>query len=68
MKSADIQIGGHYIMMVSRNIVTVRVESKVEYYTVRGIKLHRWIVTNLKTGRRITVKSPQRFRSVAEKT
>lgn len=66
MKKKDIKTGGHYTARVSGNIVTVRVD-KIRDYTGWGGTYQRTVydVTNLKTGRKTTFRSAQRFRCEA---
>lgn len=68
MKGKDIKIGGEYYAKVSGRIVPVRVDSLGgrTSQTSNGRAFHNtWICTNLMTGRRIVVKSAQRFRDPA---
>ena len=77
MKKNEIKKGGKYIAKVSGNLVTVRVDEIRETrrsgrYDYSGKVTYRDVVvydvTNLKTGRRTTFKSAQKFRrEVVEK-
>jgi hypothetical protein len=69
MKSKEINVGGHYLAKVSGQLQTVRVDAIREVfggYTPRTRKLRTvFDCTNVRTRRRITVRSPQRFRATA---
>jgi len=67
MKLKDIEIGGRYLAKVSGQLVTVRV---TEFKEVPAFASDRWktiiYAVNEATGRRITIRSPQRLRSRVE--
>lgn len=67
MRAKEIEIGGVYLAKVSGNIVPVKVLEKMESYHHRGVGCgawrDNWRCVNVKTGRQLMVKSPQRFRS-----
>lgn len=67
MKLKDIEIGGRYLAKVSGHLVTVRV---TELKEVPAFASDRWktiiYAVNETTGRRITIRSPQRLRSRVE--
>jgi hypothetical protein len=58
MKAHEITLGGIYLAKVSSKLVKVRVDHIRTTHTGRTV----YDVTNLTTGRRITFRSPQRFR------
>ena len=61
MKNAEIKFGGFYQARVSGDVVTVRVDgfgTRLADCRERGI----YYVTNLKTGRKLTFQSSQKFR------
>ena len=66
MKLKDVQVGGRYLAKVSGQIAIVRVTELKEVPASRG----RWktiiYAVNEATGRRITVRSPQRLRRRVE--
>ena len=71
MKLSDIEVGGRYHAKVSQRIVVVRVE-KIEQVPAFSITSGnhfrtRITVVNEATGRRITVRSPQRLRPLPAK-
>jgi len=57
MKTSDVRIGGVYYAKVTGKVVPVRIDAA---RTPRG-----WYATNLKTGKRIYIKTAQRLRGVA---
>lgn len=63
MKKSEIKVGGHYAARVSGNFVTVRVDeiAKRESNVYRKGGTY-YVVTNLKTGRKLTFKSAMKFR------
>jgi hypothetical protein len=67
MKLKDIQIGGRYVAKISGRLAVVRV---TELKEVPALASDRWktliYAVNEATGRRITVRSPQRLRSRVE--
>jgi len=67
MKLKDIEIGGRYLAKVSGQLVTVRV---TELKEVPAFASDHWktiiYAVNEATGRRITIRSPQRLRSRVE--
>jgi len=69
LKLSDVQIGGRYTAKVSGRIVTVRVVEIV------GVAATRWSSAKTRieavseaTGRRVTIRSPQRLRSRVDQT
>lgn len=71
MYARDIRVGGRYTARVGANITTVRVDGiresvGVNYgrYGMRSNSRTVYDVTNERTGRRVTFRSPQRFREV----
>lgn len=74
MKGHEIKQGGTYLAKVSGSVQAVRVEAEVSRYTDRvdrfsgrrvGCTTTNWICVNLATGRRVVVRSAQRFRGPA---
>lgn len=68
MKKSEIQVGGQYTARISGKIVPVRVDAIRETVENRGGKLvdsHRYDVTNLVTGRKVTFRSAMKFRGKA---
>lgn len=71
MKKAEIKIGGHYRVMVSGKLVTVRVDAIRDEIVGRGTtnspkrSLLTYHVTNLSTGRKTTFRSAAKFRQIA---
>lgn len=69
MKLKDVEVGGRYLAKVSGQLVTVRVTELKEVPAFAG---DRWKIiihaVNEATGRRITVRSPQRLRPIAAAT
>jgi hypothetical protein len=60
----DVQVGGRYTAKVSGRIVTVRVVEIVQVEATRWSNAKTRIdVVNEATGRRVTIRSPQRLRS-----
>jgi hypothetical protein len=57
MKTRDIEIGQVYAVKISGKLVAVRIDGCDAVH-----KLQRWHGINLATGRKITIKSPQRCR------
>lgn len=74
MKGADIRVGGVYLAKVSGAVQRVRVDrvtdrSVFDRNAPAGVSTRTaWACTNLETGRRIVVKSAQRFRGPAPET
>ena len=70
MKLSDVQVGGRYTAKVSGRIVTVRVVEIVAVEATRWSNAKTRIeAVNEGTGRRVTIRSPQRLRSrLAEAT
>lgn len=62
MKSKEIRVGGKYEAKVSGNLTVVRVDSVSDQLTYAGRATTVYRVTNLKTGRRTTFRSPSKFR------
>ena len=66
MKLSDVQVGGRFTAKVSGRIVTVRVVEIVSVPATRWSSAKTRIeVVSEATGRRITIRSPQRLRAVA---
>mgnify|MGYP000739997681 FL=1 len=67
MKLKDVEVGGRYLAKVSGQLVTVRV---VELKEIPALASDRWktiiYAINETTGRRITIRSPQRLRQRVE--
>jgi hypothetical protein len=63
MRGSQITIGGVYLAKVSGKIVPVRVLSKYEHFYRGGRSHDAFICENMTTGRKIRVRSVQRFRS-----
>ncbi len=67
MKLKDVEIGGRYVAKVSGKHQVVRI---VELKEVPAFQSDRWrtviYAVNEATGRRITIRSPQRLRRRAE--
>ena len=67
MKLKDIQIGGRYVAKISGRLAVVRV---TELKEVPAFASDRWktliYAVNEATGRRITIRSPQRLRNRVE--
>ena len=61
MRDKDIQTGGHYLARVSGKLTTVCVVHCREQFN--GVSM-RWVydVVNTATGRKLTFRSPQKFR------
>jgi hypothetical protein len=57
MKKVDVEIDGQYIAKVSGELATVKIIGE----SVHG----GWVATNVKTGRRIRIRSAQRLRAPA---
>ena len=55
MRKKDVQIGGAYQAKVSGALTTVRIASESRF--------GGWNATNVRTGRSIHIRSPQRLRS-----
>ncbi len=63
MKLSDVQVGSRYTAKVSGRIVTVRVVEIVEVPATRWSNAKTRIeAVNEATGRRVTIRSPQRLR------
>jgi hypothetical protein len=66
LKLNDVQVGGRYTAKVSGRIVNVRVVEIVAVEATRWSNAKTRIeAVNEATGRRITIRSPQRLRAVA---
>jgi hypothetical protein len=64
MKLNEIEVGGRYTAKVSGRIATVRVTEIAAVEATRGSNAKTQIeAVNETTGRRITIRSPQRLRS-----
>ena len=64
MKLSDVQIGGRYTAKVSGRIVTVRVVEIVQVEATSWSSAKTRIeAVNEATGRRVTIRSPQRLRT-----
>lgn len=65
MLAKQIRVGGRYAARVGANLTTVRVDGIREVGTYGRVVGTRTVydVTNERTGRRVTFRSPQRFRS-----
>lgn len=65
MKLKDVEIGGRYVAKVSGKQQVVRITAKREVFSGRQM---RWVfdAVNEQTGRRLTIRSPQRLRRRAE--
>lgn len=61
MKAKEIELGGKYVAKVSGKLTIVQVEN-IETNWEGHV---RYKVTNLRTGRKITFRSSQKFRSSA---
>jgi len=70
LKLSDVQVGCRYTAKVSGHVVTVRVVEIIAVSATRWSNAKTRIeAVNEATGRRITIRSPQRLRSrVQEKT
>ena len=69
MKLSDVQVGGRYTAKVSGRIVTVRVVEIVAVEATRWSNAKTRIeAVNEDTGRRITIRSPQRLRTRVDQT
>jgi hypothetical protein len=58
MKKSDVQIGGTYTAKVSGKVAKVRIDAESRH--------GGWDATNLKTKKKVRIKSAQRLRSVAK--
>ena len=68
MKLSDVQVGGRYTAKVSGRIVTVRVVEIVAVEATRWSNAKTRIeAVNEDTGRRITIRSPQRLRKCVDR-
>jgi hypothetical protein len=66
LKLSDVEVGGRFTAKVSGRIVTVRVVEIVEVEATRWSSAKTRIeAVSEATGRRITIRSPQRLRAVA---
>ena len=64
MKLSDVEVGGRYTAKVSGHVVTVRVVEIVPVPATRWSSAKTRIeAVNEATGRRITIRSPQRLRT-----
>ena len=69
MKLSDVQVGGRYTAKVSGRIVTVVVVEITQVEATRWSNAKTRIdVVNEATGRRVTIRSPQRLRSRVDQT
>ena len=70
MKMSEIEIGGRYLAKVSGHVVTLRVTEFKEVPPASWSTNDRWrtliYAVNESTGKKITVRSPQRLRSKVE--
>ena len=70
MKLSDVQVGGRYTAKVSGHVATVKVVEIKEIPPASWSRDGRWrtliYAINEATGRRITLRSPQRLRSRVE--
>jgi hypothetical protein len=63
LKLSDVEVGGRYTAKVSGRIVTVRVVEIVRVEATRWSSAKTRIeAVNKATGRRVTIRSPQRLR------
>lgn len=68
MKLSDVQVGGRFTAKVSGRIVTVRVVEIVQVGATRRSSVKTRIeAVNEATGRRITIRSPQRLRRCVDR-
>ena len=65
MKLNDVKVGGRYLAKVSQQVQVVRVVAINESSTFRGRSKTLIQAVNEATGRRITIRSPQRLRGPA---
>ena len=65
MKLNDVKVGGRYLAKVSQQVQVVRVLAIEESSTFRGRARTLIQAVNEATGRRITIRSPQRLRGPA---
>ncbi len=65
MKAKEIEIGGTYVAKVSGRLVQIRVSATREVTQGRTGARTVWDAVNLATGRKIVIRSPQRFRERA---
>ena len=65
MKLNDVKVGGRYLAKVSQHVQVVKVLAIQESSTFRGRSKTLIQVVNEATGRRITIRSPQRLRGPA---
>jgi hypothetical protein len=69
LKLSDVEVGGRYTAKVSGRIVPVRVVEIVPVLATRWSSAKTRIeAVNEATGRRITIRSPQRLRSRVQET
>jgi len=69
LKLSDVQVGGRYTAKVSSRIVTVRVVEIAQVEATRWSNAKTRIeAVNEDTGRRITIRSPQRLRTRVDQT
>ncbi len=61
MKAKEIQVGGRYLAKVNNVVTIVRVDAVRADYAGRT----RYDVTNTRTGRATTFRSPSKFRGAA---
>jgi hypothetical protein len=55
MKKSDVEIGGVYTAKVTNKLVQVRIDAESRY--------GGWDATNLATGKKVRIQSPQRLRA-----
>lgn len=58
MKIDEVVVGGIYVCKVGGNLTRVRIEEGIRGYSNR----RHWIATNLRTGRKVTIKSAAKLR------
>ena len=57
MKKNEVQVGKHYVAKVSGHMATVRIDGESRF--------GGWDATNLRTSRKVRIKSAQRLRGLA---
>ena len=62
MKAKQIEVGGTYAAKVSGRIAPVKVLEVVERFDHKHRSRTVYLCRNVRTGRAVTVRSPQRFR------
>jgi len=73
MLKSEVVIGRQYRARIGANVVTVRIDEKVEKPGYKATSLYsgrrttpaktHWLATNLATGRQVTIKSAAKLRS-----